>query len=260
MWSYRAWRRRRILDRHPIAASAWASTLAHFPALAGLRDAEQVRLRELATLLLHGKPINGADGLEPEEHQRITVAALAALPILGLDLDWYGNWHEIVLYPEVFLQEHEWVDEAGVAHREHRALEGESWQQGPIVLSWPDVAESGQGEGYNLVVHEIAHKLDMLNGDANGHPPLHREMSNGQWSDAFSAAYGDLVRRIDAGQPTAIDPYAASAPEEFFAVASEVFFEIPGVLAAAYPEVYRQLALFYRQEPREVGVGRVSEA
>lgn len=253
MWSFRAWRRRRVLARHPIPGSAWAGALAALPVLRRLPRAGQERLRDTATLLLHGKPVHGADGLEPDRHQRVVVTALAALPVLGLDLGWYDNWHEIVLYPEVFLQDHEWIDEAGVMHREHRALEGESWQQGPIVLSWPDVAASGQGNGYNLVIHEIAHKLDMLNGDANGHPPLHRGMNNTVWHDAFSVAYADLVERVEAQQPTTLDPYAATAPEEFFAVASEVFFEIPRVLRAAYPAVYGQLALFYRQEPREWG-------
>lgn len=249
MWSYHAWRRRRILTRHPVSEALWREVLAALPVLHGLGPAERDRLRELATLLRHDKPINGAGGFEPDERQRITVAALAALPLLGLDLDWYDNWREIVLYPAVFLQDHEWIDEAGVMHRERRALEGECWTQGPIVLSWPDVAASGRAEGYNLVVHEIAHKLDMLNGDANGHPPLHRRMSNAQWRDDFRTAYDAMADRVAAGLPTALDPYATSAPEEFFAVASEAFFETPDVLAAAHPAIYRQLVGFYRQEP-----------
>lgn len=249
MWSYRAWRRRRILARHPLPADGWRDTLAALPILHGLTDTQRTQLRELATLLLHDKPITGAGDYTPDTGQRLFIAALAALPILGLDPDWYANWHEIVLYPEVFIQDHEWADAAGVVHRERRELEGESWGQGPIVLSWPDVAASGQGSGYNLVIHEIAHKLDMLDGDANGHPPLHRDMSNAQWAEALGAAYEDMVARADAGQPTALDPYAADAPEEFFAVASEAFFETPALLHDAYPAVHAQLRLFYRQDP-----------
>jgi Mlc titration factor MtfA (ptsG expression regulator) len=99
------------------------------------------------------------------------------------------------------------------------------------------------------VIHEFAHKLDMLNGDANGFPPLHKGMSRADWSRAFSAAFDDLVRRVEAGEETEIDPYAAESPAEFFAVISEAFFEIPDLLRTVYPEVYRQLSLFYRQDP-----------
>lgn len=249
MWSYRAWRRRRLLHKYPIAELHWRQALERLPLIVQLNQSELARLRELATLLLHEKPITGAGEHSPSASQCVLIAVLATLPILGLDLDWYENWHEIVVYPDTFVQEHEWVDEFGVMHRERRELDGESWQQGPIVLAWHEIEASGHGSGYNLVVHEIAHKLDMLNGDANGHPPLHRGMSNSAWNEAFSAAYADMVHKADNDLPTAIDPYAADAPEEFFAVASEAFFETPTALNAAYPAVYEQLQLFYRQDP-----------
>ncbi|MEW6646808.1 MAG: M90 family metallopeptidase [Pseudomonadota bacterium] len=249
MWSLRDWRRRRTLARHPIPDALWQAATRRLPVNAALTPAEQARLREQATLLLAAKTISGAGGSEPDDAMRVHIAALAALPLLGLDLDWYDNWHEIVVYPDTFVQEHEWEDEFGVMHRERRALDGESWLQGPVVLAWPEIEASGQGSGFNLVIHEIAHKLDMLNGDANGHPPLQRGMSNADWNAAFSAAYADMVRRDEAGLDTPLDPYAADAPEEFFAVASEAFFETPAQLHAAYPAVYEQLCLFYRRDP-----------
>jgi len=101
----------------------------------------------------------------------------------------------------------------------------------------------------NVVVHEFAHKLDMLNGGANGYPPLHRGMDRRSWSEAFGAAYRDLCARVDAGEDTVIDPYASESPGEFFAVLSEAFFELPDVVEAEYPRVYAQLAQFYRQDP-----------
>lgn len=249
MWSLRDWRRRRTLARHPIPDDLWQAACAHLPILAALAAAEHARLREQATLVLARKHISGAGDFELDEAMRVRIAALAALPLLGLDLDWYGNWHEIVVYPDTFVQEHEWEDEFGVMHRERRELDGESWQQGPVVLAWHEVEASGLGDGFNLVVHEIAHKLDMQNGDANGHPPLHRDMSNKEWGAAFSAAYEDMVRRDEAGLDTPLDPYAADAPEEFFAVACEAFFEIPAQLRAAYPAVYEQLCQFFRRAP-----------
>lgn len=249
MWSLRDWRRRRTLARHPIPDDLWQAALGRLPVIATLTAYEQARLREQATLLLAAKTISGAGGCEPDAAMRVRIAVLAALPLLGLDIDWYDNWHEIVVYPDTFVQEHEWEDEFGVMHRERRELDGESWQQGPVVLAWHEVEASGQGNGFNLVVHEIAHKLDMQNGDANGHPPLHRGMSHQAWSAAFSAAYEDMVRRDEAGLDTPLDPYAADAPEEFFAVACEAFFETPAQLRAAYPAVYEQLCLFFRRTP-----------
>jgi Mlc titration factor MtfA (ptsG expression regulator) len=249
MWSLRDWRRRRTLARHPIPDDLWQAACARLPILAALTAEEQARLREQATLLLARKHISGAGDFEPNAAMRVHIAALAALPLLGLDLGWYDNWHGIVVYPDTFVQEHEWEDEFGVMHRERRELDGESWQQGPVVLAWHEVEASGQGDGFNLVVHEIAHKLDMQNGDANGHPPLHRNMRNSDWNAAFSAAYEDMVRRDEAGEETPLDPYAADAPEEFFAVACEAFFETPAQLRTAYPAVYEQLCQFFRRAP-----------
>jgi MtfA peptidase len=117
------------------------------------------------------------------------------------------------------------------------------------VLSWADVARSGEEDGVNVVIHEFAHKLDMLNGDANGFPPLHKGMDREAWSLAFEAAYSDFCNRVDAGEYTDIDPYASESPGEFFAVLSEAFFEIPEVVHASYPTVYDQLRQFYRQDP-----------
>ena len=129
------------------------------------------------------------------------------------------------------------------------AYAGQAWLNGPVILSWADVENAGDADGMNVVIHEFAHKLDMLNGDANGFPPLHRGMSREAWSTAFTAAYEDLCRRVDAGEDTEVDPYATESPAEFFAVISESFFEIPDLLRTVYPDVYAQLALFYRQDP-----------
>ncbi|MBP5133710.1 zinc-dependent peptidase, partial [Pseudomonas protegens] len=113
------------------------------------------------------------------------------------------------------------------------------------------VLASGGWEAYNLVIHELAHKLDMLNGDANGLPPLHSDMRVSEWAQVMQSAYDDLNHQLDRNPDaeTAIDPYAAENPAEFFAVTSEYFFSAPDLLVAAYPKVYAQLQLFYRQNP-----------
>jgi hypothetical protein len=247
-WFFR-WRRARILERHLIPAAAFEATLARLPILSGLDAQEQARLREAASLFIHDKAFSAAGGAEVDEATQRIIALQACLLTLNLGEDSYRGWSEIILYPDEFLRPREEMDEAGVVHHSRDILAGESWHGGPLVLSIADVAASGQADGFNVVLHEFAHKLDMLNGDANGYPPLHRGMDAAAWARDFSAAYENLCARVDAGEDTAIDPYATYDPAEFFAVLTEVFFETPRLLDAEYPAVYRQLQQFYRQHP-----------
>lgn len=227
---------------------AWQAVLG-LPLFDGLDAADRARLRELAIRLLAGKAFSGAGGLEVDNGMATAIAAFAALPVLNLGYDWYEEWCEIVVYPGEYVYDSEQMDEAGIVHHVRHARSGEAMAGGPMVLSWQDVAHSGHGEGFNVVIHEFAHKLDMRNGDANGRPPLHAGMSPAGWARDFQSAYDDLCRRVDAGEDTVINPYATENPAEFFAVLTEYFFEAPGVLQQEYPAVYAQLALFYRQDP-----------
>ncbi len=244
------WRRQRRQHRVGLDDAAWQRLLA-LPLLAGLSRDEQGRLRDLTEAFLDRKRFSGGGGLEIELAMCHQVAVQAALPILNLGLDWYDGWSEVILYAGEFVPEHEYVDEDGVVHIERDVRSGESWEHGPVILSWADVAAGAHAcDGYNVVIHELAHKLDMCDGEPNGFPPLHPGMSTSQWSADFSAAYADHGQRVEADQPL-IDPYAAEAPGEFFAVCSEYFFERPDLLQAGYPQVYRHLADFYRQTPLE---------
>lgn len=245
----RNWRRRRILERHAIPLLAWRAVVESLPLLAGLDAAEIERLRVLATLFLYEKSLEPVQGLRLTEVMRWTVAAHAVLPILNLGIDWYDGWRSLVLYPGEFVTRHEWMDEAGLVHAQREVLSGEAWERGPMVLSWADVAAAEALDGYNPVIHECAHKLDLRNGSANGQPPLHAGMDYQEWHDVCRAAFDDLSRRAGAGRESPLDPYAAESPGEFFAVMSEHFFETPHLLKREYPEVYRQLSLFYRQDP-----------
>lgn len=251
MWSLKAWRRRRILERNPVAPELWAEVRKRLPILDGLDDAELQHLRERAVLFLHDKHLTALPGVELGALERLLLAVQAQLPLLHLgDLDWYQGFHEVVLYPGDFLSPQRHRDAAGIEHEWDDERSGEAWQQGPVILAWPGVESSGGWEGYNLVIHELAHKLDMLEGGANGLPPLHRDMRVQDWATAMQSAYDALNAELDADPDaeTAIDPYAAEDPAEFFAVTSEYFFTAPDLLADAFPEVYRQLALFYRQD------------
>lgn len=244
----RAWWRGRILARHPIAETDWAATLASAPILQRLASLELARLREHATLFLHRTPFSPVAGLTLTPAMKTRIAAQACLPALHLPEDALDAISTVIVYPDAFVPEIEEVDEAGVVHRRREVRGGESWGHGAIVLAWTDVEASGHGEGYNVVIHEITHVLDMGNGVPNGFPPLPHGMRQEDWTTAFSAAFDDLSHRLDRHEDTVIDPYAAEAPEEFFAVTSELYFEQPDTLRAAYPAVFDQLERFYAGE------------
>jgi len=251
MGIFRSIRRNRILNEGLLPADAWSWLVNDHPILGGLAAEELARLRELATLFLHEKVFEGADGLELTAPMREVIAIQACLPILHLGLDWYENWKTVVVVPDVFIEEHTAFDQAGVAHEWSEDKSGESWDMGPVVLSWKDVEASGWGDGYNVVIHEAAHRLDLLDGEVNGRPALHEGMEPGEWLAVFSRAYEDLKRRAGKKKrKLRIDPYAIEDDAEFFAVASEYFFELPDVLHGEYPDAYRLLADFYRQDPR----------
>lgn len=248
----KTWYRRRILENQSVPDDIWQNAVARLRFLHGLSPAELEKLREYVALFLHRKQISGAHGLIVTDEIRVLIAAQACILILNLDLDYYDGWVEVIVYPGEFIRDYEYVDEDGVVHHSSEPVSGESWLAGPVILSWEDtIAAAEAGVGYNVVIHEFAHKLDMLNGDANGFPPLHASMSRYAWSDAFTKAYADFCRSADGDEALEIDPYAAENPAEFFAVMSEAFFEMPLSVKVHFPAVYEQLALFYRQDPAQ---------
>lgn len=250
MFGFKAWRRRRILKRAVLPERPWRTALGHVPMLRGLGPEERARLRGRVILFLHEKSIQGAAGVEVSDAMRLAIAAQACLPILTLGIEYYDDWTTVIVYPEQFRPRHVYTDEIGVVHHTRHALAGEAWLRGPMVLSWRDVAQSAleAERGANLIIHECAHKLDMLNGRANGMPPLHQGMRVADWTRDFTTAYDALRGQIDAGVEPVLDSYAAESPAEFFAVASEVFFTRPDALSQAFPAVYAQLRAFYRQD------------
>ncbi|MEW5786369.1 MAG: M90 family metallopeptidase [Pseudomonadota bacterium] len=233
-------------------AADWRGALG-LPLFVGLPDTDRAALKALAEELLASRTFTPVSGAAPTGLDLAAIAAQAALPVLRLGAGWYGTWNEVILYPEQFVPEREITDDFGIVHRVRQPLSGEAWEGGPLILSLDDVAASGWRDGYNVVIHEFAHKLDMKNGAVDGLPPLHGDMDPLAWAAAFGPAYDDFCRRADAfdagGPEPLIDPYAAESPAEFFAVLSEYFFELPHLLAAEYPAVHGQLARFYRQDP-----------
>ncbi len=239
-------RRRRLLERRPIGEARWRATVAKLPLLQRLDPERQARLRAHATWFLNDKDIYGAAGLELDESMRLSIAAQACLPVLELGYEWLYGWYSIYVYPGEFRTRRSHYNRDGLVEQDHRVLAGEAQHQGGLVLSWADIEEDAVfgEEGQNVVIHEIAHKLDMRNGEADGYPPLRPGMDPRAWERAMRAAFEDL-RDQDRRGVASIDPYAASEPAEFFAVTSEYYFAAPALLKAAYPAVYRQLDEFY---------------
>lgn len=249
---WRAWRRDRTLRRVRLDHGFFHAALAGVRGTAHLDAADRERLRDLASLFLHEKSIAAARGLELTDAMRARIACESCLPILNLGLELYDGWYSVIVYPDEFVTRHEYEDEAGVVHGGDDIRSGESWDRGPVIISWHDVLH---GEpGYSVILHEMAHKLDQLDGAANGRPPLHAGMDGGRWSAVFRAAFEEFGRQVERDEWTEIDPYGAEDPGEFFAVASESFFETPEILKRTWPGVYEQLVLYYRQDPLRLRV------
>jgi Mlc titration factor MtfA (ptsG expression regulator) len=258
-------RRKQPAAARPVPEALWRAATRDWLFMRGLAPDEDERLRSLCAQFLATKHFSGTHELEISERMQVEVAAQACILVLELGLEWYRGWSGIILYPGQFAPEREVVDEAGVVHLTNDPMAGEAWLGGPVILSYDDVASAADAErrveGYNVVIHEFAHKLDMRNDDANGFPPLHRGMDVRAWKAAFSGAFEHFNREVDRCErlPEAriqealdqlpLDPYAAESPAEFFAVGSEAFFETPDLLRGEYPAVYEQLRLFYRQDP-----------
>ena len=242
----------------PLPDALWAQTLAELPFIDRLNASEKARLRQLAEAFLAEKEFASAGGLELSDAMCVSIAAQGCLPILNLGLDCYRDWVGIVVYPDEFVIPRRVEDDDGVVHEYDDIASGEAWDGGPLLVSWRDAQMAGAG--YNVVIHEFAHKLDMRSGEADGVPPLPATVSRRHWQATLQAAYDDFCTRLDAAedeglddedfyQSTGLDAYGAQSPGEFFAVMSETFFEDPLTLRQTYPEFYAQMSLFYRQVP-----------
>ncbi|MGR8934689.1 MAG: M90 family metallopeptidase [Gammaproteobacteria bacterium] len=249
---FRRMRVRYLLRRHALPHRLWWSVCASLAVLQGLSAVEKAHLRVLCTLFLRQKKFVAAQELPLTAAMRLAIAAQACLPILKLGLEMFSEWSTVIVYPDAFRIDRDVTDEHGIVHRQREVLCGESWERGPLIVSWATVEKDrlyGSTQGHNVVIHEIAHKLDMLDGSANGIPPLHYRMPVTAWSDAFSNAYARMQMRLEEHRQPFLDAYATVNPAEFFAVVSEYFFAAPDILHGHFPDVYRQLRLYYRQDP-----------
>ncbi|OGA30582.1 MAG: hypothetical protein A3F77_12420 [Betaproteobacteria bacterium RIFCSPLOWO2_12_FULL_67_28] len=247
----RNWRRRRIVARHPLEERLWRRARARLPFLAGLSAGDERRLKEMAMVFLAEKQFTPVRGTVLGDGDRVSIALQACLPVLELGLDWYDGWVGIVVHPSDFKVSRSETDEHGVVHEWNDTLAGEAWPGGPVVLSWDALDEAGSVAlgGANVVLHEFAHKLDMMDGEVDGVPPLPTPQARRAWIAVLERELARFRREVDAGRETFLDPYAAEHEAEFFAVASEAFFESPNALQADFPQLYDLFRSFYRQDP-----------
>ena len=246
-------REQRAVARRAIPDALWQQTLRHYPFLAQRSAEDLAELRRLSSLFLDGKEFSGAHGLEVSDAMAVAIAAQACLPVLRLGLQPYAGFVGIVVHPDEVQVRREVVDDDGIVHEYDDVLSGEAVEGGPMMLSWRDVAEGGgtSAWGYNVVIHEFAHVLDMGDGTANGIPPLPSAAARQHWHEVLMQEYETFCRAVDGRQGTVLDPYGAEAPEEFFAVASEAFFIAAHDLKAEMPRLYALLAGYYRQDPAD---------
>lgn len=229
------WLRRLIQGKaaaeHAIPNALWQRTLAHYPFLAQLAEVEKAHLRSLCSRFLAQKEFHGAQDMVITDDIAVAIAAQACLPVLHLGLGWYDDFVGIVVHPGQMLARREKTDDIGVVHRYSEVLAGEAMERGPVTLSWQDVAAAGQsaGQGYNVVIHEFVHKIDMRDGAPDGCPPLPSRAARAAWHDVMQSAYDDFREKVVmaerfGAEPPWLDAYGATSPAEFFAVTCEAYF------------------------------------
>lgn len=216
-----------------------------------LPDAGRAKLRDAVQILIAEKEWEGCRGLELTDEIRVTVAALAAILILGFKDFYFDNVKTILVYPDEFVVKQETALAGGATLEEESDRLGEAHGRGPTIIAWAEVRDNAQraGRGLNLVFHEFAHQLDMLNGAFDGTPDLPTRELRERWAKWMTVEYRRLQRAEQRGRRTLLDPYGATDPAEFFAVTTECFFDAPRAMFEEYPELYALFRDYYRQDP-----------
>jgi Mlc titration factor MtfA (ptsG expression regulator) len=240
-------RRRRALAARSLNQDERRALEAWLPCARGLPAELRDRLERMTAIFVGEKQFTGCGGLVLTHDMRVAIAAQACLLVLGRNTHVYDRLRSVLVYPSQFVVPGEWHDEHGVVTEESRVLAGESWDVSRVILSWDDVDSRGApGEAYNVVIHEFAHYLDHESGGA---PWIAGSSARRRWFRLLDEELQRLRAQADAGLPSVLDPYAAEDRGEFFAVASETFFEEPAAFARELPALYRALAEVYRLDP-----------
>jgi len=244
-------RRRRRITRVPFPAEWREHLRRRVPYFRAMPADLQLQLKKHIQVFLAEKPFIGCGGLVVTDEMRVTIAAQACLLILNRRSDYFAQLRQILVYPGAFVVDKLHTDGAGVQQDSRQVLAGESWSLGQVIVSWQDAIDGAAvtDDGRNVVIHEFAHQLDQANGRANGAPWLPGQARRARWARVLGDEFAALQQCVREGRPSLLSDYGASDPAEFFAVASEVFFEQPQRLAAEHASLYRELSGFYRVNP-----------
>ena len=256
MWPFSKKRRRQAAREAPFP-DAWARIIeANVPHAARLSPEDRAELQADVQVFLDEKTFEGCGGLEITDEIRVTIAAQACLLLLRRETDYYPTLKTILVYPNPYVAERKHHD-GMLVHESTEVRLGESWERGPVVLAWDDVLHGARDvrDGQNVVLHEFAHQLDQEQGRSDGFPALPSRAMYGPWARVLGEEYRELVENVTRHRRTVLREYGATSAAEFFAVATEVFFEKPVQLRRKHPELYEQLKLYYRQDPAEAAAG-----
>ena len=215
-------------------------------------DEQRDKVRRDLRIYVAEKNWEGCGGLEINDEIKVTIAAQMAILVLGFKEQYFDAVRSILVYPDAYMAKGQHLMEGGLVVEGPSAREGEAWYRGPVILSWADVLESGRGasRGHNLVFHEFAHQLDMLNGRvADGLPPLESSDDMARWEALATTTHNQLRQACSEGYRMVFDCYGATNMAEFFAVATETFFENPREFEEHHPELYGLFTRYYRQDP-----------
>lgn len=253
-WGVKRWRLYRAV--HSPFPAAWRDILEqHLPPYRYLPTALQEQLQQLVKMFIYHKTFIGCAGLTVTDEMRVTIAGEACLLLLNRTTNQYHDLRWIYVYPSAFVAEREMQDDIGVVSHGRVGLLGESWTNGKVVLSWDDVERGVRDftDGHNVVLHEFAHQLDHETGSTNGAPILRGPRAYQTWSKIFSREFAELQQDAEHGRQKLLDHYGATNPAEFFAVATETFFEKPRAMQLYHYELYQQLKNYYQLDPAQWG-------
>jgi len=249
--AYPRWRDGRILNQ-PFPETWLEIVECRLTFFSKLKPSEQHELLNMIKLFVAKKNFYGCGGLELNDDIKITIAAEACLLLLNRQNDVYPELHHILVYPHAFKAGHKRHNADGTINESEVGLLGESWGNGKVILSWDDVESGVENflDGHNVVLHEFSHQLDSESGSTNGAPPL-RKNSYPVWAKVLSTEFQNLIDASDNHDKSVMDYYGATNPAEFFAVATETFFEKPRQMWSKQPELFEQLKTYYCVDPRE---------
>ena len=258
MWGWLRQRRRRKWQLQDFPAN-WEQTLKQrFALWSVLSDEQRDRMRNWMQVFIREKNWEGCGGLRMTDEIKVVIAAQAGWMVLGLDELYFDHVLSILVYPDAYRVPGTTTNSIGIVDEWGSARMGEAWWRGPVILSWRHSLSGALGEdSENLVCHEFAHQLDMLNGQfVDGTPPLDSAEQEENWERVMDEGYQQLSHRCRRRQPSIIRCYGMTNPGEFFAVSTEAFFAAPLKLRQDYPEVYAALEGFYKQDPAELWLSR----